>query len=478
MIVADTARADEAYAVDPLVMPTLRSLAADGTVFTRAFASAPWTLPSHGALFTGCYSSKHGAHGEHPYLQSENITLAEAFAEAGYETWGATNNTWISGEFGFDQGFETFWRGWQLIQSDHDVGSVLHEPGPVQRLKAGVSSIASGNPVVNAINASYTQYQRSRGDYGGGRTTDRLVSWLQKRDSDRPFFGFVNYLEPHIEYAPPQAYTEPFLPTGGSYSEARAIRQDPRAFDVGEYGLDEREFRLLRALYRGELAYVDAQLDRIRTALKNAGAWEETILIVLGDHGENLGDHGFFGHQYNCYDSLLHVPLVITGGPFDNGGTSEQLVQLTDVGPSLLEAAHITATDFQNQAQGQSFHPDQRGEREYVFAEYLSPQPSIERLEARFGELPAHVYEYDRSLFVIRSTDEKLIRGTDGHVEYYQIDRDPREQTDRSASEQRRVERLSERLGTWRDGFDHAEVSGEVSITDSTKERLAQLGYM
>lgn len=478
LIVADTARRDDAYSDEPSVMPTLQEISATGTRFDNAFASAPWTLPSHAGIFTGTYSSKHGAHGGHRYLAEENRTLAEAFASNGYETFGASNNTWISGEFGFDRGFQDFWKGWQFIQSDDDVGAIVHELGPVRRAQAAVSSVLDGNPVVNAVNAIYNQLSRSRRDYGAARTTDRIDSWLEQRGDGRPFFAFVNYLEPHIQYQPHRTFAERFLPEDATYEEARAIRQEPRAYDVGAYELSTRDLGVLRGLYRGELAYVDAQIARIRRALEDAGEWDHTIVIVAGDHGENIGDHGFLGHQYNVYDTLLHVPLVVTGGPFTGGGRRNDLVQLTDIAPTLMEAAELKDPELRTQTQGVSFHPDADSTRTHVVAEYMAPQPPVETLVQRYGDVPARVRSYDRRLRTIRTADEKLIRGSDGHLEYYNLQRDPGEGTDRTNEAADRVTALGKRLDDWLEGFEHASADGAVEISRSTERRLADLGYL
>lgn len=477
LVVADTARAGEAYATDPVIMPTLRELGDAGTRFTNAFASAPWTLPSHAGIFTGAYSSKHGAHGAHPYLDEDQRTLAEAFAANGYETFGISNNTWISGEFGFDRGFERFWKGWQYIQSDDDVGAILHELGPGRRARSAVSSVFEGNPLVNAVNACYNHVYRSRRDYGAARSTERVENWVGQRDRERPFFCFLNYLEPHIKYQPPREFATPFLPHDATYTEAMAIRQDPRAYDVGAYDLSTRELGLLRSLYRGELAYVDGMLDRIRSALIEAGEWEDTLLIVAGDHGENIGDHGFFGHQYNVYDSLLHVPLVVTGGPFVDGGTRDGLVQLTDLVSTLLDLDGVEDEGLAEQTQGSSFHPDAGSYRDHVIAEYMAPQPPVETLAERYGELPSYARSFDRRLRTIRTATEKFVRGSDGQVEYYDVERDPAEQLDRADLDVDRVRALGDRLDDWIATFDHATPTDEVEITKATERRLADLGY-
>ena len=478
LVVADTARADDAYATNPSIMPTLQTFSQIGTRFDAAFASAPWTLPSHAGLFTGTYSSKHGAHGDHPFLDDTVRTLAEGMAATGYETFAASNNTWISGEFGFNRGFETFWKGWQLIQSHDDVGAIVHELGPLRRAQAALTGLQDGNPFVNAVNALYNQFSRSRQDYGATRTTDRVASWLDERPTDRPFFAFINYLEPHIRYQPPRAFAEPFLPADATYAEARAVRQSPRAYDVGEYELSTHELAMLRGLYCGELAYVDEQLRRLRSILEATGEWEDTIVIVAGDHGENIGDHGFLGHQYNLYDTLLHVPLVVTGGPFEGGGRRDDLVQLTDIVPTLIDVTGMEDSELITQAQGTSFHPDATSQRSHIIAEYMAPQPPIETLNARFGDLPTRVTAFDRRLRTIRTADEKLIRGSDGHLEYYNLHRDPTEGTDRTNIATDRVSTLSSHLDDWLASFEQTTATGDVQMSKQTEQRLTDLGYL
>lgn len=476
VVVMDTARATETVPADPAVTPTLAELAAEGTEYTNAFTSAPWTLPSHASLFTGTYTSRHGAHGGHTYLGEELRTLAEALGAEGYETVGISNNTWITEEFGYTRGFETFHKTWQLVQSETDLGEVTRAEHARGKLDAFVSQALSGNPLVNGLNALYDEFVRTNEDDGAARTTEWIGDWLDEREDDRPFFCFANYIEPHIEYRPPREYAEPFLPEG-SYDEATAIRQDPRAYDVGEYDITDEEFELLEGLYKGELAYLDAKIDELRDALKDAGEWEDTVLIVCGDHGENVGDHGFFGHQYNVYDTLLHVPLIVHGGAFKPATGEEELIQLLDLFPTLLDLAEADAPAAREQAQGRSLLADGPA-RESVVAEYVSPQPSMEQLEERFGEVPEGLYEYDRSLRAIRTAEYKLIRGSDGTEELYDVEQDPEERFDIASTEPGIAGELAAELDDWLDSFERAEEEGEVEMTDATKGRLRDLGYL
>lgn len=494
-------------------MPTLSEIADGGTAYSRAFASAPWTVPSHASLFTGMYPSKHGTHGDHTYLDDSHRLLAESFADSGYETIAVSNNTWVTEEFGFARGFETFWKGWQYLQSDADMGTVVRADETAEKLRRARAHLFEGNPVVNAVNLAYSELVQPNGDDGAARTTDIVVSWLRERydarggdgdgdlfgdvvagqfgagrpvrdggaDGDRPFFLFVNYIEPHIEYKPPREHAEPFLPEDASYEEALEVRQDPRAFDVGEYDLSNRELRLLYGLYCGELSYVDSQIDRLRSTLREVGEWENTLLVVVGDHGENIGDHGFLGHQYNLYDTVLHVPLVVHGGPFAGGApNADALVQLPDLVPTLLDALDVDDPELREQSQGRSFHPEAGSERDAVYAEYVAPQPSMERLEERFGHLPEHVREYDRSLTAVRTREHKYIVGSDGTEELYDVVADPAERRDLSADRRELAADLADRLERWQSSFEDApgDDREEVAISTSTEQRLEDLGYM
>lgn len=480
VVVLDTARAKDTVPADPSVTPELARLADEGSEYRNAISAAPWTVPSHASLFTGTYPSDHGVHGDHTYFHEELSTLPELFSEAGYETAAVSNNTWITDEFGFDRGFDTFRKGWQYLQSETDIGSVVRAKDTSRKLSAAADVLSAGNPFVNATNLLYSELFQPRGDDGAARATDWIERWIGERSDDRPFFLFANYIEPHIEYRPPREYAEQFLPAGTSYDKVSSIRQQPRAYDVGEYELSELEFELLRALYRGELAYVDDHLSRIRSALENAGEWDDTVLAVLGDHGENVGEHGFLGHQYSLYDTVVHVPLVIHGGAFDGGpDRNDRLVQLPDLAPTLLDEAGIDAPDAREGFLARSFHPDaETDEREIAVSEYVAPQPSMDVLEERFGHVPDELRVYDRSLRALRSDGFKLIRGSDGSRELYHVASDPNERDDISGREPAIVDRLERRLDEWLDSFTAEASSGEVEMAAATEERLRDLGYL
>lgn len=480
VVVMDTARARETVRSDyrDATLPTLDRLAREGTEYTQAFASAPWTLPSHASLFTGTYPSKHGAHADHKHLDDDLPTLAEAFQASGYETIAISNNTWISEEFGFARGFDTMYKTWQFVQTDTDLGEVARTKRGGEMVRTLARRLVDGNPAINVANALYGQFLRKRNDDGARRTNEWLGEWLANRRRDDPFFLFVNYLEPHLEYRPPRALAERFLPDGVTYDEAMDVPQNAWEYITGTTDLTDRELRTLHALYQAEISYLDRRIGELRETLEGADEFEDTVFVVTSDHGENIGDHGLMDHQYCLYDTLLRVPLVVHGKGFDTGRVDD-LVQLTDLAPTLLDAAEVDALEMRRELQGRSFHPDAGTDpREHVIAEYMAPQPSIEALRERIGVLPDDIVRLDRSLRAIRTEEAKLIHGSDGSREFYDVWNDAGEVTDIAIGEPERVAELEDRLDDWLNSFEHATASGSASMSTATKNRLEELGYL
>lgn len=476
LVVLDTTRADDGY--DSAVAPTLADIGAAGTRVTQAISAAPWTLPAHASMLTGTYPSKHGAHAGHELLDESQPLLSELFREAGYETVCVSNNTWLSNESGFDRGFDSFQQMWQLVQSQTALGELV-DVTEENRMTAVAKKLREGNPFANIVNVLYRLFVRERSDKGAKRSTEWIDEWLRERDIGKPFFLLTNYLEPHLEYRPPERLAAQFLPGSHSYEEAMAIPQEPWEFLAGNLHLEEDDLRALRALYRAEIAYLDEQLAELKRALIETGEWDNTVLVVTADHGENIGHHGMMDHQYCLYDSLVHVPLVIQGGAFDDRGDIQELVSLVDLAPTLLDEAGIEAENARSEFQGRSFHPrtDSPG-AEFVVSEYMEPQPSMEALERHVAELPDTISRFDRSLRAIRTSEHKLIRGSDGRTELYDLVTDPRETDDVAAENPILVDKLSHQLDEWQESFDTADTDADVSIEGNRKERLENLGYI
>ncbi|EMA06588.1 sulfatase [Haloarcula vallismortis ATCC 29715] len=475
----DTARARECYGLvedEPAVTDEENSLLSTES-FTSTFTSAPWTLPSHASLFTGTSPSKHGAHAGHKHLNETLLTVPELLQNQGYETVAISNNTWISEEFGFGRGFETFYKTWQYVQSDTDLGRIARQEEGFDKIRRAGKALFDGDPLTNIANAVYGQFFRKTDDDGAARTNAWIEAWLGDRDDSRPFFLFVNYLEPHLEYRPPKAHAVEHLPAGVTYEEAMEVSQDAWGYTADTVELTDEDFEILRALYRAEIAYLEEKIEEVVDLLKAEDEWEDTLFIVTSDHGENIGDHGLMDHQYALYDTLLHVPLFVHGGPFEEGEIDD-LVQLVDLPPTILDVLDIDAPAARDQFQGISFHPDADETREYAIAEYIAPQPSMDALEKRVGDLPEHVHTYDRSLRAIRTDRYKYIRGSDGTTELYDVQVDPGETNDLSDTHEDVVADLDTTLDEWLDSFEQADPTGATTMSADAKDRLEDLGYL
>ncbi|MDL5363427.1 sulfatase [Halalkalicoccus sp. NIPERK01] len=477
LVVLDTARA-EAVIDRPDVTPNIHEIASEGTTFSNAFTTAPWTLPSHASMFTGQYTSDHGTHAGTKRFDPDVPTVAERLQSNGYQTVAFSNNTWVSPEFGFDRGFEEFNVGWQLFDGGADLARIAKEKqGVVDQSRAVGKKLFRRDGYKTLCNALYTQFLRKRYDDGAWMTNKRVKWWFDKtRDENRPFFMFINYLEPHLEYHPPRKFREQFLPDGVDWSDAQSVNQDAWAYIAGNVDMDEEDFEILRGLYLAELRYLDHRIGQLWTRMESQGVADETALIIVGDHGENLGEHGLMDHQYCLYDTLIHVPLVVRYPElFEAGTRNEGLVELRDLYPTMLDIADIDGSTEEDLSANSIANDDQT--REHIIAEYVTPQPSMNALESRVGE-SSEIYQYDRGLRCLRTPDWKYIEGTDGSTTLYNVSNDPDEQIDVSGSNADTHIKLKTRL-EGRDGkIRQIEGQTATGMKKKTQQRLEDLGYL
>ncbi len=432
VLVLDTLRADAvgAYGAGPARTPALDRLAAEGTLFTRARSTSAWTLPAHGSLFTGLYPSRHGAHWEHRVLGWERLTLAELLAPT-HATAGFSENPHITRAQGFARGFEAFEETWR-VEADIPLD-----------------------------------------------TLERIASWLEGRDASRPFFLFANLMTPHLPYRPPPGTAADFLPAGAEESEVERLRgfteREARRFMSGARELNPHELEILRALYRADVAHADAQVSRLLEML--AGELDDTLVVVVGDHGENIGDHGLMEHQLCLYETLLRVPMILRlPGVVEAGHRDQAPVQLVDVLPTVLDAVGVPH-DRRPAIEGRSLLRHELPAERPVYAEYMRPTEQ-KRL---FGEVsPEFDFEpYDRRLKSIQIGDMKLIVPERGAVELYDLAQDPGETRDLAAARPRIVEALRRRLEVWSGGWRPA-ANGESQpiLDEETRKALRSLGYL
>jgi len=327
LIVSDTARAD-AFSPwgGPQSSPSLERLAREGVLYERAQTAAPWTLPSHASIFSGALPTEHGIHNDALEFTGGMPTspgfavrsypgswLPETLQERGYRTWAASCNRWITAWGGFDRGFDGF----------NDVTDRNRLPsGKVGKWKRRANRMLG------------------RLDRGGEEAFERFGRWYGEAGS-QPLFAFVNLMEVHSPYDPPRGfYPYPFWKRRKTYQLSGGSK-GLRPFLVYNFGVQPPSadyVRMIRTLYQAAARYEDHLIGRFVRAVEDRG--RPTVVIVVSDHGENLGEEGMFGHNSSLAETLLHVPLVTWGHRVEVGtGSVNGTVSLLDLPEWIRSAA-------------------------------------------------------------------------------------------------------------------------------------------
>jgi len=248
------------YGYPKSTTPVMDSIAAEGVLWNNAIAQASYTIASTGSLFTGLYPSAFSMKYDQGVLQDSFKTMAEAFHESGYATALFTANPNASPLFGYGQGF--------------DVTNQLY----------GNRKSAWETPVF------------------ASEFVEPVTSWLDSV-RHRRFFGYVHFREPHDPYRPPPEYIVRFGGDPGFRSHHENFEELLQA--------PAEDRKKIIAAYDGGLNYVDEQLGKILNHLKKRNLDNNTITVILADHGEAFWEHGNFDHYYTLYNEVIRIPLIL-----------------------------------------------------------------------------------------------------------------------------------------------------------------------
>jgi arylsulfatase len=286
LIVLDAARVDHfgLYGYSRDTTPEIDRLGRESLVFTQVVAECSYTLCSMPSLLTGLSYVRHGLVRHDLVLDAGVGTLAERLTAAGYRTVGYTSNPYNSTATGLQRGYEEFHEIWST-----DPAEITAE--------------------VTALLAA-----------GGG---------------ERPLFLMLHYVPPHEPYDP-----SPEFDIFGDGSYAGPVTSDRdlvQALYANEIELDEADLAELVALYDGNLRRADAAVGRVLAALRGAGIYDDTLVVVTSDHGEAFLEHGWIGHNKTIHDEMLRVPLVVklpSSWPAE-GVATDRLTGLADVATTI-----------------------------------------------------------------------------------------------------------------------------------------------
>jgi len=463
LIVMDSVRVANlsCYGYPRTTTPHLDTLAAESTLFEKAFSVGCWTLPVHASLFTGLHSFSHGVKVSKDALPKDFPTLATQLKQLGYQTVSFSDNAYISDRTGLTNGFDTVYDIWRLVMAHG-----------IERTKSSklIKKLEPYGPPAKPLIAvmrtlqqfrSMIKRQRRQGDKGAGLTNQFLREWLTEiRNPTQPFFLFVNYMECHEPYRPPYPYDRSFMPRHFSEWRVSRLRNNKEAILNAPDKQQRDDLEILQALYDGELSYLDAKIGEVIQTLESLGILDETVVVVTSDHGDSLGEHHHIGHRMALYEQLVHVPLIVRyPRRFPASKRVPDLVSLIDLYPTFLE---LGGGDLSGASLKGNYRLIADHARPFVIAENTAPK-SQNGVIAR----------------MLRNNQYKYIWKSNQEHELYDVLADPQEQANLISARSEVAARLNEQLQAWLDSLgNHQFEAGQVEYDQVMLERLRELGYV
>jgi arylsulfatase A-like enzyme len=431
-VVWDTSRADRmsVHGYEKPTTPFLDEWAQGGRVFDDCIAVGSSTVPSHAGMFTGKLPSEHGANNSYPHLHNRHVTLAELFHVAGYRTYSFTENPHLGTEKNFVQGFDISEHPWDDDHKEAAFEILRNKINPKDKSSTLADKILEAERRAKEHGA---EVDRTLGPWAlkaaGELAESSLVEWLDDGDPDQPFFAFLNYMEAHRPFIPPEEYRRKFM-TGDQVVQSYVADRSWTtmwSYTMGMHDYSPEDLEVMALTYDACIYELDQLFKGLIESLEERGYLDNTIVVLTGDHGEHLGEHHMLDHQYSLYQGLVHVPMILWYPPEVAPGRIDQPVQNYDVYPTLLSLAGLSAPAGLKSRAISLLDPDSSRQR---VAEYPSPfQQGISAVLGRYkdGFDPTR---YDRTLRALYDGDKKFIWGSDDRHELYDLALDPDETTD------------------------------------------------
>ena len=355
LAVLDSLRTDRlsCYGGSTVSTPTLDAIAEEGRPLD-AFSAASWSIPAHASLFTGRFPSEHSAHAKNKSLEVDSDeTLAGVLSSYGYDSVGFSTNPWIPSELGFDTGFDEFYDIVSELPFNGEEVDPRHIEWPDDAFEKYISFIRWCSHLdfpKRIANVFYWRYLMEGWAYlpanPASELHNKLDTWLETEYQSNPCFLFLNYMDPHEPYQIRYDY----LPD--DISVDASILDFVWCLGSIEDGPDPENHELIREIYDSSVRYTDDQLkhltDEIIPSLEG-----DTILIVVSDHGQSLGENGYWGHGTYIYDELISVPCLIRAY-----GDIELEINTGQEGPiSLVDIPRYICTEIGEEFDEHDSHP-------------------------------------------------------------------------------------------------------------------------
>ncbi|QQA43869.1 sulfatase [Pelagovum pacificum] len=421
--------------------PNIDRLAEEGVLFENTYSQSPVCTPSRASFLTGRYPRTTRTRQNGQDIPEDERLISRLLADGGY-TCGLSGKLHLSAchpsvapdhERRIDDGYAAF--HWS------------HHPVPLMKRGATGNNWATneydlwlrerGKGVTSTPveEGSHVTYGMPEEDHQTTWCAQKAITFIEAHEElDRPWMFSVNIFDPHHPFDPPEEYLKPYLDRldeielpnyedGELETKTLLQKLDHAGAYGGRAGFDydkmtEREHKLVRAAYWAMCDLIDSQVGRMLEALDRTGQRDDTIVIFMSDHGEMLGDHGIYLKGPYFYEEAVHVPLIISGPGFQKGKRVKGLAELIDLAPTLLEAAGLPIYEGM---QGQSILPqlttDAESDKQDVYCEY-------------YNAMPWHPADVNPQATMVFDGRYKIsLYHTDGEVELYDLETDPKERT-------------------------------------------------
>jgi arylsulfatase A-like enzyme len=460
LITVDTLRADHlsSYGYARKTSPVIDRLATEGVRFDQAQVQWPKTTPSFASIFTSTYPKDNQiVRTAGQPVSCKFAMLAEMLKRQGYATGAVVANAAVGSDFYFDQGFDEFIETWKLQESGQGV-----DPNRAE----AVTNLAI-------------------------QQLDRLKA------TGKPYFLWIHYLDPHAPYEPPGSHRDRFQNDehfDPSFRIPLSDKPKQQMFGIGSErvldGRDELAFYVAR--YDAEIAYTDEQIGRLLGEVKKRGMDQKTLTAFTSDHGESLGEHGYyFDHGRFSFQTCLRVPLILHYPGAIEPRVDQQPVELLHLSPTLLEAAGVKL-DGGAWMQGRSLTPRLRGQEESPRqqAEVGAPAPGLSFSEAGWetNNKWQKVVRDDRFKLIYAQTrpEQRWIGGEGVRFTLFDLVNDPGETKNVADQNPQDAERLKKELWKWdrapRFGVEVDTEGGtcgeQRAVSKETEDLLRSLGYL
>jgi arylsulfatase A-like enzyme len=409
-----------AYDYEKLTTPHLDDFASRASLYLHAYATSPWTLPTHASLFTGKYPFEHGARtfrepATRSALAEHHLTIAEALQAMGFRTGAfVSNNAYLTEEFQLNQGFDTY--------------VVERRDGPAMNKLA--------------------------------------FDWLEENTTD-PFFLFINYMDSHAPYnTRPTEQRPEFLEHVVGGASGKILAELEEKILGGDLSYTRESVDAVTDMYDLSIANVDEAIGAVFDKLTALGHFDDTLIVVTGDHGEIFDEHGLIKHGRDVYEPLIRVPLIVKRADQQTGEVIDDAVSSTDV-------PHMILSQLPKETAGPYLEkfPDAPGNHPIISENYYD--------HPLFWGWKTWAQRFDRERFALIEWPYKYIHSSDDSHELYDLEKDPREMHNLFEQESATAERPATELERFRSERPRVDRPLEQMLTPTPEEiqNLKELGY-